>query len=96
MAGALTANPIASIPNGRGFGWAECVRGVGNISWLRLAWRSMTGALMSTIALLQENTVGERKFCGKCRFGTKISNRPVNHVKEKHGGVECYCGNCED
>ena len=51
MAGALTANPIPSIPDGRGFGWAEGVRGVGNNLGLRLAWRSMTGALMSAAAL---------------------------------------------
>ena len=73
-----------------------CVHGVGNILRLRPAWRSITGALMSTIALLQEDTVGERNVCGKCRFGTKIYNRHVNHVKEKHGGAECYCENCED
>ena len=51
MAGAFTANPIVSMTNGRGFGWAECVHGVGNNLRPRLAWRSMTGACMSTVAL---------------------------------------------
>ena len=45
------ANPIASILTGRGLGRAECVHGVGNNLRPRLAWRSMTGACMSTVAL---------------------------------------------
>ena len=80
MAGDLTASPMVSMTNGRGVGWAKYVRGVRNNLRLRLAWRSMTGVLMSTTALLQEDTVGERNVCGKCRFGTKIYNRHVNHA----------------
>ena len=76
MAGALTANPIASITNGRGLVRAECVRGVGNISWLRLAWRSMTGTLMSAIALIQENTVGKRKSAENVDLGLKSPTDP--------------------
>ena len=47
----LTASPMVSMTNGRGVGWAKYVRGVRNNLRLRLAWRSMTGAFMSTIAL---------------------------------------------
>ena len=51
IAGAFTANPKVSRTNGRGFGWAESVHGVGNNSRQRLAWRSMSGVFTSTIAL---------------------------------------------
>ena len=51
MAEDLTASPRVSMTDGRGVGWAKYVRGVRNNLRLRLAWRSMTGAFMSTIAL---------------------------------------------
>ena len=51
IAGAFTANPRVSMTNGRGFGWAESVHGVGNKLRPRLAGRSMTGACMRAVAL---------------------------------------------